>query len=48
MHRANAQQMKSDANNSFVSQYYKGIREEVSQLKQQLKEETSKQINKKT
>merc|ERR1712083_511193 len=50
--RENAQKLrsdvKSDVNNSFISQYYKGVKEEFAQLKQQLKEETSNQTNKKT
>lgn len=41
--RNNAQTMKSDVNNSFVAQYFKGLKEEVSQLKQQFNEEQQQQ-----
>ena len=37
--RDNMAQMKSEANNSPIANYWKGLKEEVSQLKGQFKEQ---------
>ena len=43
--RSNANQMKQDVENSFVAQYWKGLKEEASVLKKQLKDEMTQNNN---
>ena len=44
--KENVSQMKSEANSSPLANYFKGLKEEVNQLKAQMKEGESPQIKK--